>query len=795
MTSRSQSWLVALAVGSSLLLAGCGSSGATLSSIIINPSPVRVGSGGTSQLTVTGTYSDGTRAPITSGVAFSTGSATIAEVSSSGVVTGIGGGSTTVTAQTSGQTATVTVVVTAGPPTLESIALSPPAVPLAPGRTAQLTAIGTYTNGTELNLTSACTFATSSSGVATVSSAGLVTSVAVGSATITATHTATGLVSSSVITVSVAPPTLNSIAVLPSPMPLVVDGSGNLTVTGTLSDSSTVNLTTESTFSSANFDVATVTSAGLVSAHGLGSAIITATHTPSGKVATTTVSVTAGPVPVITSFAASPTSISPGGSSTLSWNVSGATSLSINQGVGVVTGTSIAVNPSVTTTYTLTATNASGPSTATATVTVSLPLPVINSFAAAPTSISAGGTSTLSWSVTGATSLSIDQGVGVVTGTSKDVTPSATTIYTLTATNATGNATATATVTVTSPASWPTITFDDPTVTYTLTGFGGAEDSTVVTDPVGGTNKVAKVVKSAIAETWAGTTVSTGASQSVPTIPFAAGATSMTVRVYSPDAGIQVRLKVENAADPTRTCETEATVTTANGWQTLTFNFANQAAGTAALDLAATYNKVSIFFNFGVTGAAAGAKTYYFDDIAFGAGSGGGGGGGATFSTITFDDAAVTYTLTGFGGAEDSTVVTDPVGGTNKVAKVVKSAIAETWAGTTASTGASFSVPTIPLATGSTTMTVRVYSPDAGIQVRLKVEVAGDPTRSCETEATVTTANGWQTLTFDFANQATGTAAFNPAYTFNKVNIFFNFGVTGATAGAKTYYFDDIAKP
>ena len=44
----------------------------------------------------------------------------------------------------------------------------------------------------------------------------------------------------------------------------------------------------------------------------------------------------------------------------------------------------------------------------------------------------------------------------------------------------------------------------------------------------------------------------------------------------------------------------------AAAWETLTFNFANQAAGTAALNLAYTYNKVSIFFNFGVTGAVAG---------------------------------------------------------------------------------------------------------------------------------------------------------------------------------------------
>ena len=53
-------------------------------------------------------------------------------------------------------------------------------------------------------------------------------------------------------------------------------------------------------------------------------------------------------------------------------------------------------------------------------------------------------------------------------------------------------------------------------------------------------------------------------------------------------------------------------------------------------------------------------------------------------------------------------------------------------------------------------------------------------------------ANAWETLTFDFANPASGTAALNSAYTYNKVSIFFNFGVTGATTGAKTYYFDDV---
>lgn len=83
--------------------------------------------------------------------------------------------------------------------------------------------------------------------------------------------------------------------------------------------------------------------------------------------------------PVISSFLASPQSITAGQASTLSWNVSGATSLAIGSGVGNVTGmTAAAVYPSQTTTYTLTATNAAGSTTANVTVTVTA-APVVDS--------------------------------------------------------------------------------------------------------------------------------------------------------------------------------------------------------------------------------------------------------------------------------------------------------------------------------------------------------------------------------------------------------------------------------
>lgn len=74
--------------------------------------------------------------------------------------------------------------------------------------------------------------------------------------------------------------------------------------------------------------------------------------------------------PVINSFTASPSTVSPGGSSTLSWNCSNTTSVTISGVAGTFGAVgSTSVFPSATTTYTLTAT---GSATATASVTVTV---------------------------------------------------------------------------------------------------------------------------------------------------------------------------------------------------------------------------------------------------------------------------------------------------------------------------------------------------------------------------------------------------------------------------------------
>jgi len=164
------------------------------------------------------------------------------------------------------------------------------------------------------------------------------------------------------------------------------------------------------------------------------------------------------------------------------------------------------------------------------------------------------------------------------------------------------------------------VTFEDSTINYTMSDFG-ANVSTLVTDPYNPPNMVMQVVKTAQAATWAGTTIGTPDGFSTD-IPLTLTDSKMTVRVWSPEAGTPIRLKVEDSNDNTHTCETESNTTVSGEWEVMEFNFLNQAPGTELLSIGLgfgwTYNMASIFFNFGTEGSVAGETTYYFDDVLFG---------------------------------------------------------------------------------------------------------------------------------------------------------------------------------
>lgn len=193
-------------------------------------------------------------------------------------------------------------------------------------------------------------------------------------------------------------------------------------------------------------------------------------HNRSGSVtATATVTVAAQPQAVIVAFQANPASITSGQSSTLTWVTQNADQVSISSLGAVALNGATSVSPTQTTTYTLTASNKLGQVTASVTVTVSAAPPAapptIVSFSANPQQIALGAQSTLVWQVLNATSVSITS-LGTVGGAgSQNVSPAATTTYTLTASNASGQVTATATVTVLLPAKILSFTATPSTIT------------------------------------------------------------------------------------------------------------------------------------------------------------------------------------------------------------------------------------------------------------------------------------------------------------------------------------------
>ncbi|MDR9446545.1 MAG: carbohydrate binding domain-containing protein [Balneolaceae bacterium] len=159
------------------------------------------------------------------------------------------------------------------------------------------------------------------------------------------------------------------------------------------------------------------------------------------------------------------------------------------------------------------------------------------------------------------------------------------------------------------------VTFESADLDYALTDFGG-NSSSVVADPTDATNTVAQTVKPAEAEVWAGTTIGP-ASGFASAIPFTESATKMSARVWSPVAGATILLKVEDSNDPDVFVEMPATITEAETWETLVFDVTQQREGTAAVNFDNTYDKASIFLDYGNNGEA---NTFYWDDVKFGEG-------------------------------------------------------------------------------------------------------------------------------------------------------------------------------
>ncbi len=269
-----------------------------VASVVVTPPHVDAAPGVHTPLTATA-Y-DAAQNPLTDRViTWSTSSASVATVDANGMMIAVGPGNATITATSEGKSGTATVTVSQAP--VATVAVTPSPLSMSVGQSTQLTATLKDAQGNILN-GRAVTWSSSNSGVATVSAQGLVTAVAAGATTITATsETKTG---SDAVTISNV--AVGSVVVQPQG-PTILQGT-NVQLSATVRDVNG-NIVTDRvvTWTSANTSVATVSTSGVVT--GIGSGQVTITATSEGKSGTTSVTVTPAPVASVTIQPPSPDTV------------------------------------------------------------------------------------------------------------------------------------------------------------------------------------------------------------------------------------------------------------------------------------------------------------------------------------------------------------------------------------------------------------------------------------------------------------------------------------------------------
>jgi uncharacterized protein YjdB len=221
-------------------------------------------------------------------VKWSTNAPTIVEVDiDTGEVTAVAPGQATITATTDdgGKKASCVVTVNTPPIPVENVTVAPSSVTLVVGGTATFVATVLPANATNKTVS----WSSSAPGIAEVNpTTGKVTAVAPGQATITVTTEDGGKTASASVTVNAPHVAVESVTVAPTTLSLNINGTSVLTATVLPENATNKNVS----WASNNTSVATVSSAGLVTARAVGSATITVTTQEGGHTATCQVTVT-----------------------------------------------------------------------------------------------------------------------------------------------------------------------------------------------------------------------------------------------------------------------------------------------------------------------------------------------------------------------------------------------------------------------------------------------------------------------------------------------------------------------
>jgi hypothetical protein len=251
---------------------------AQLQSLALLPVNATIAPGTSVDFTAIGTFSDTTTQVLTSGITWSSSNPAAASTTTRGDATGVGQGTTTITATSSSQLGSIQgstpLNVTAA--TLSSVTVIPATAEIAPAGIFNFAATGNFSDGSTQDIT---TLAGWSSNVLTVAtfataSSSAVTGQGIGQTTITAKFS--GI--SGTGTLAVASPTQIILAASPATAQIANQTSTQLTVTGTFADGTTQDLTSVVNWTSSAPSVATVGyQTGVVSALSTGSSTITAT--------------------------------------------------------------------------------------------------------------------------------------------------------------------------------------------------------------------------------------------------------------------------------------------------------------------------------------------------------------------------------------------------------------------------------------------------------------------------------------------------------------------------------------
>jgi trimeric autotransporter adhesin len=252
---------------------------ASLSSILVTPGAASIQAGSAQQFSAIGTYSDGSTRDISATVQWSSSNASVASVSSSGMVNGAASGQTTVIAKsgTIQGTASLTVSSAGGgsgsSPTLISITVSAAASSIPVNTAQQFAATGSYDNGSSADITALVTWNSSLPATAAISTTGSATAITAGTTTISATLN--GITGSMMLTVTA--PTLTGILISPDDLTLGIGINQQYVATAIYSDGTVDDLASGVTWSSSTTSTATIDGSGLASTAGAGQTTLTAT--------------------------------------------------------------------------------------------------------------------------------------------------------------------------------------------------------------------------------------------------------------------------------------------------------------------------------------------------------------------------------------------------------------------------------------------------------------------------------------------------------------------------------------